>query len=67
MLLVVAALPARGRNLSSYDVDALLESKPTLVEPFGPDPMQFGQLRLPEGNGLFPVAVVMHGGCWTKG
>jgi hypothetical protein len=29
--------------------------------------MQFGQLRLPEGNGLFPVAVVMHGGCWTKG
>jgi acetyl esterase/lipase len=31
---------------------------------YGPDPLQFGDLRLPEGAGPHPVAVVLHGGCW---
>jgi acetyl esterase/lipase len=26
---------------------------------------QFGELRLPSGKGPFPVAVIMHGGCWA--
>ena len=26
--------------------------------------MQFGELRLPEGEGPFPVVVIIHGGCW---
>jgi acetyl esterase/lipase len=30
----------------------------------GPDPLQFGELRLPRGPGPFPIAVVIHGGCW---
>lgn len=25
---------------------------------------QFGELRLPQGDGPFPVVVVIHGGCW---
>ena len=32
--------------------------------PYGPDPLQFGELRLPEGEGRHPLAVVIHGGCW---
>jgi acetyl esterase/lipase len=28
------------------------------------DPLQFGELRLPAGDGPFPLAVVIHGGCW---
>jgi acetyl esterase/lipase len=28
------------------------------------DPLQFGDLRIPSGPGPYPVAVVMHGGCW---
>ncbi|MBN2431011.1 MAG: alpha/beta hydrolase [Acidobacteria bacterium] len=32
--------------------------------PYGKDPLQFGELRLPPGDGLFPVVVVIHGGCW---
>jgi acetyl esterase/lipase len=36
-------------------------------EAYGPDPLQFGELRLPKGKGPFPVAVIVHGGCWTKG
>jgi acetyl esterase/lipase len=39
---------------------------PTLIH-YGADPLQVGELRLPSGKGPFPVAVVIHGGCWTKG
>ncbi len=31
---------------------------------YGPDSLQFGELRLPNGAGPFPIAVVIHGGCW---
>ncbi|WP_229801997.1 alpha/beta hydrolase family protein [Pontibacter akesuensis] len=33
---------------------------------YGPDSLQFGELRLPEGKGDFPVVVVVHGGCWLN-
>jgi acetyl esterase/lipase len=32
--------------------------------PYGPDPLQFGDLRLPAGPGPHPVVVVVHGGFW---
>ncbi|MCR8644499.1 alpha/beta fold hydrolase [Paenibacillus sp. N1-5-1-14] len=32
--------------------------------PYGDDENQFGDLRLPEGEGPFPVAIVIHGGFW---
>ena len=31
---------------------------------YGSDSLQFGELRLPEGAGPHPVAIVIHGGCW---
>ncbi len=34
--------------------------------PYGDDPLQFGDLRLPPGAGPHPVAVVIHGGCWRS-
>ena len=33
---------------------------------YGSDALQFGELRLPRGRGPFPVAVVIHGGCWIS-
>jgi acetyl esterase/lipase len=32
--------------------------------PYGPDPNQFGELRLPAGAGLHPVVIAIHGGFW---
>jgi acetyl esterase/lipase len=34
------------------------------VVAYGPDPAQFLELTLPEGEGAAPVAVVLHGGFW---
>lgn len=33
---------------------------------YGPDSLQFGDLRLPAGKGPFPVVIVVHGGCWLS-
>nr|WP_202407302.1 alpha/beta hydrolase [Pseudalkalibacillus hwajinpoensis] len=33
---------------------------------YGENENQFGELRLPEGDGPFPVAIVIHGGFWRK-
>jgi acetyl esterase/lipase len=48
-------------------VDKLPASEPTVTQSYGADALQFGELRLPDGKGPFPVVVVIHGGCWTKG
>lgn len=32
--------------------------------PYGPDPNQFGDLRVPTTNGPFPVVINIHGGFW---
>jgi acetyl esterase/lipase len=62
---LTAALPAQ--RLRPRDIDAL-PSKPADARiPYGPDEsLQFGDLRLPKGNGPFPTAIVVHGGCWVS-
>jgi acetyl esterase/lipase len=46
---------------------AVLVSPPTRTEAYGPALQDYGELRIPKGRGPFPVAVIVHGGCWTKG
>lgn len=44
---------------------AQAEPAPTVAElRYGDDALRRGELRLPPGPGPFPVAVVIHGGCW---
>ena len=33
---------------------------------YGENENQFGELRLPAGNGPHPVAIVIHGGFWQR-
>ena len=32
---------------------------------YGSDLLQFGELRVPDGSGNHPLAILVHGGCWT--
>jgi acetyl esterase/lipase len=56
-----------AQRMGPRDVDKLPVSEPTLTQQYGAEALQFGELRLPAGAGPFPVAIVIHGGCWTKG
>jgi acetyl esterase/lipase len=66
-MLMIAAGSTHAREMSPKDVDALPSSMPTAISQYGADALQMGELRLPAGKGPFPVAIVVHGGCWTKG
>ncbi len=54
-------------QIGPRDVDKLPSTKPALTAAYGTDPLENGDLRMPEGKGPFPVVVLIHGGCWTKG
>lgn len=66
-LAMLAALPTSAQTMSPQDVDKLPSTPPTLTSHYGTLPLQLGDLRLPAGKGPFPVVIVIHGGCWTKG
>lgn len=48
------------------DYLALAGPAPTATLAYGPAPSQYAELFLPEGAGPFPVAVLVHGGCWNS-
>lgn len=63
---VEAQVDPRPRYISSREAVAW-EGRPFDARlSYGPDSLQFGELRLPSGPGPFPVAVVIHGGCWLS-
>lgn len=45
---------------------ALTGPAPSLHVAYGAAPSQFAELFAPNGDGPFAVAVVIHGGCWTR-
>lgn len=47
-------------------LDALPADPPTLTVAYGTaSQRQYGELRMPQGKGPFPLAVLYHGGCWA--
>lgn len=48
------------------DYLALSGPAPTARLSYGAAPSQYAELFLPSGRGPFPVAVLVHGGCWTS-
>jgi acetyl esterase/lipase len=62
--LVVSSLAsAAPMNLADYL--ALTGPAPTAKIAYGSAPSQYAELFRPPGDGPFPVAVLVHGGCWT--
>jgi acetyl esterase/lipase len=60
----ILSTPVVAQQLTVKDLLAVPPTPADHVIPYGKDPFQFGQLRLPEGNGPHPVIIVIHGGCW---
>jgi acetyl esterase/lipase len=58
------AVHAAPMTLSDYL--ALSGPAPSATFRYGAAPSQYAELFLPAGAGPFPVAVLVHGGCWTK-
>jgi acetyl esterase/lipase len=50
--------------MTADDALALPQPEPDFRIPYGEHPRQFAELRLPAGEGPFPVVIVIHGGCW---
>jgi acetyl esterase/lipase len=66
--LAIVSMVAACQNapLRPADIVKLPSMPPAAHLPYGPDPNQFADLRLPDGRGPFPVVVVIHGGCWAE-
>jgi acetyl esterase/lipase len=47
--------------------DLLKEEVPAATRrvPYGPDALQFAELRLPKTTGPYPTVILIHGGCWV--
>jgi acetyl esterase/lipase len=60
--------PADAPDTHHYtpeELNALPQSKFAAAQSYGQaSPRQVGELRLPKGRGPFPVAMLVHGGCW---
>ncbi len=76
VLLVMAACTQGGDRTQSiaasgdhmFGTDAnLAPSAPDAVPRYAKHSRGFAELRLPRGDGPFPLAVIFHGGCWKAG
>jgi acetyl esterase/lipase len=64
-LSLALATPAFAQpGMAALRAEQAATRAPDLVERYGPDDLRSGELRLPAGKGPFPVAIVVHGGCW---
>jgi acetyl esterase/lipase len=52
--------------MTSADLASFESPEPDHRIAYGDDPLQYGELRLPEGKGPHPVAILIHGGCWLS-
>jgi len=64
MLMSIAGPGSVSAQLSQQDVARLPVAPADHRIAYGPDAMQFGDLRLPKGSGPHPLAIIVHGGCW---
>jgi acetyl esterase/lipase len=65
---VLVVTPAHAQHyLHASDVDALPSRPADQRVSYGPDSLEFGDLRLPSGAARppYPVVAIIHGGCWV--
>ncbi|WP_054117922.1 alpha/beta hydrolase family protein [Porphyrobacter sp. AAP60] len=64
----VEPLPLAQPNNATYGTEAnLAASAPDAILRYADHRRGFAELRVPRGDGPFPLAVIYHGGCWKTG
>ena len=66
---ILLGLPGLGLSMevmNSSELASFPNPPADHVIAYGDDELQFGELRLPSGDGPFPVIVLIHGGCWLS-
>ena len=58
--------PPTATTLSWADLSKMPLPPAAVRIPYGRAPQQFGELRVPAGEGPFPVMVLIHGGCYQN-
>ena len=68
VMIAIGVIPsmAEAQFLGPQQVNKLPSSPADHRIHYGSDPLQFGELRLPQSSGRHPVAIVIHGGCWKS-
>jgi len=66
LTLVTSAEPEPPELMTAAGLMDFPQPEADHVIPYGDGPLQFGELRLPDGEGPFPVIVLIHGGCWMS-
>ena len=68
LLLLSTLFPAlvSAAPMKLADYMALTGPAPTARIAYGPAASQYAELSIPPGAGPFPVAMLVHGGCWTE-
>ena len=66
LLCATLSATASAAPMTLADYLALTGPAPTATYAYGKAPSQYAELFIPPGRGPFPVAVLVHGGCWTK-
>lgn len=68
--LLAPPVPASAQQTKPYlrpqQVSALPSAPPDHRLFYGESVLQVSELRLPSGPGPYPVAIVLHGGCWVS-
>ncbi|GJD78456.1 alpha/beta hydrolase [Methylobacterium gregans] len=67
LAMVLVAGPASADPVELATFRDLPRPKPNLQVTYGEAPAQGVDVFLPEGHGPHPVAVLIHGGCWSAG
>jgi len=66
LTLIATAEPAPPEIMTAAALMDFPQPEADHVIAYGDAPLQFGELRLPDGEGPFPVIVLIHGGCWMS-
>lgn len=63
---LVSGVCARAQGRTALDLANVTVPGSGERVAYGSDSLQFGELRLPSTKGPYPVAIVIHGGCWVS-